>query len=71
MHSIKTAGFKNIEILQTDSIASHIKKNIERPEYHLSESIDPHIHELILKHQQVTLQLSNKLGYRIFRSTRK
>ncbi|WP_440706469.1 class I SAM-dependent methyltransferase [Heyndrickxia oleronia] len=71
IHLIKTAGFKNIEILQTDSISSHIKKNIERPEYHLSESIDPHIHELILKHQQVTLQLSNKLGYRIFRSTRK
>ncbi|MGE8203947.1 class I SAM-dependent methyltransferase [Heyndrickxia sp. NPDC080065] len=70
LSALHSAGFRKVDILSTDTIFSHLQKNIDQPEFNLSDSIDPQLMDIMLKHQDITTKFSKKIGYRVFRSTR-
>lgn len=67
---LREVGYRRVNILHSDSLSSHINKNLEQPEFHISPSIDPKLMKILQNHQNVTTQLATKIGYRIFKSIR-
>lgn len=71
--NIKKSPFKKVEILFNDTVFSHLNKHSqdidEQPEFSLSKNIDPELVDILNDHQELTMELSHKLGYRVFRST--
>lgn len=70
LSKLHSGGFRNTEILHSDTLSAHLQKNIEQPDFHLSSPLDPKLHEILFKHQQITEQFSKKIGFRVFRSIR-
>ncbi|QQZ07822.1 class I SAM-dependent methyltransferase [Heyndrickxia vini] len=67
---LREVGYRRVNVLHSDSLSSHINKNLEQPEFHISPSIDPKLMKILQNHQNVTTQLATKIGYRIFKSIR-
>lgn len=65
LQSLKNAGFKNVNTFSI-SLEELIRDEDDFTEFNMSPGIDPSLFEKLDKHNHLTEQYKNKLGFRVF-----